>query len=413
MGAGTNLWRHADFLKLWSATSVSHFGTMFGALGLTAIIFLEASPSQLGVLAAASGLPVLVFSVVAGVWVDRLPRRRVMILADCGRTALLLTVPAAALLGQLRVELLYLVAFGVGFLGVFFDLSYRAVLPGLVERNDLVDANSKLQMSESVAESVSPAAGGAVVQALGGPAAVFVDAMTFVASGALVAAIRGREPRRAEYTTRSVLAEAREGMGVVGRDRVLRAFAGTAGTGRFFGGFFLALYGIWVVRELEFTPVVLGVLVGAGGVGSFFGAAVVGKLSRRFGLGPLMVWSRFGSGLAAPLTPLAGGPAWLAFGLLLAGQLIGDFLAVVYEVNAMSLRQAITPGRLLGRVNATIHLLSDGMQPLGALVAGFLALAVGVQAALFIASAGMIADVLWLLFSPVPTIREQPQEALN
>src|SRR5262245_9017050 len=159
---------------------------MLGALELTALLFLDASPAEMGLLSAAGSLPVLLFSLFAGVWVDRLPHKAVMVAADLGRFALLLSVPATALADALTMAQLYAVAFGAGCLTVMFDLAYRSVLPSLVPLSNLVDANSRLQMSESVAESISPAAGGAIVQAAGGPAAVLVDALTFLASGLFV-----------------------------------------------------------------------------------------------------------------------------------------------------------------------------------------------------------------------------------
>jgi predicted MFS family arabinose efflux permease len=175
----------------------------------------------------------------------------------------------------------------------------------------------------------------------------------------------------------------------------------------------MTLYGLWVLRELGFSPVTLGVLVGVGGIGSFFGALLVGKASRRLGLGQAMIWGRTLSGLLGLLVPLAGGPMPLAFTLLFLHQVLGDGFWVVYDINAMSLRQAITPDRILGRVNATIHLLSEGLRPIGALVAGFLALVVGVQAAFFVGAGGQFLAVVWLIFSPIPRIRDQPVRALG
>lgn len=406
-----NLWRHAEYLKLWSATSISHFGTMFGALGLTALLFLDATPAQMGLLAAVSGLPVLLFSLAAGVWVDRLPRRRLMLLSDFGRAALLFSVPLAAVFDVLTMEQLYVVAFGVGFLGLFFDLSYRAILPTIVERHELIDANSKLQMSESVGESVSPAIGGGIVQLFGGPAAVFVHGLTFAASGLFVSTIKTKGEPQPNGETTSILREAIEGMSAVWREPSLRAIAGTDATLSVFGGFFFALYSLWIVIELEFSPVALGVLIGAGGIGSFFGAAFVGRVSRRLGIGPAMIYGRLLAGLVAFLIPLAGGPFVVGFTLLFLNQVLGDGFWVVYDINAISLRQTITPDRILGRVNATLHLLGDGLRPIGAILAGLIATVVGVQAALFVAAFGMTAAALWLVFSPIPRYRGQAPAA--
>jgi predicted MFS family arabinose efflux permease len=402
-GSKQNLWRNRDFARLWGAASVSQLGSMLGALSLTALLTLDATAFEMGVLAAATGAPVLLFALIAGVWTDRLPRLRLMVAADLGRFALLLTVPAAWLFDSLRIEQLYAVAFLTSALEVVFNLSSRSALPAIVGRGELVDANSKLQMSESVAESGAPALGGALVQAAGGPFAVFCDALTFLVSGALV-----RSVRHADVVTPApngtLLGDAVDGLGAVLRQPVLRAFAGTAATMSLSGGFFAALYGVWVVTELGFSPLAYGVLVGAGGAGSFLGAAVVGRLAGRYGLGPSMTLARLASGVLALFVPLAGGPDWLVFAMLFGHQLFGDGLWVVYDISATSLRQSVTPDGQLGRVNAAFLLLSEGLHPLSAIVAGLLAVAIGVQWALLVGAVGMCAAVLWLLASPVPRI---------
>ena len=403
--APRSLRRNQNFRRLWAATGVSHFGSMFGALSLTALVTLDAGAAEMGLLAAATGAPSLLFALVAGVWIDRLPRRRLLVLSDLGRFALLLSVPLAWLLDVMTIEQLYAVAFAVGVLEVVFNLAYRSTLPAIVGRGELIEANSRLQMSESVVESASPAVGGALVQAAGGPAAVLVDGLTFLGSGLLVAGIRGPDEAGAADGRGSLLREAGAGLTALWRQPILRAFAATAATMSLSGGFFAALYGIWVVRELGFSPLAYGILVGAGGIGSFLGAALAGRAVEALGPGPAMVLSRLLSGLLALLAPLAGGPDWLAFALLLAHQFAGDGLWVVYDINAMSLRQSVTPDAQLGRVNACFLLLGDGLHPLSAIAAGALALAIGVQTALLLGAIGMTLAVVWLLPSPVPWIK--------
>jgi len=390
-----SLWRHTEFLKLWGATSVSHIGSMFGALSLTALLTLDASPAQMSLLAVCATLPVLLFSLAAGVWIDRLPRRPLLIVSDLGRFALLATVPTAALLDALTMGQVYGVAFGVSLLEVVFNLSYRSLLPGLVGRDELVEANSKL--------------GGAIVQVASSPFAVLLDALTFLVSGLLLTSIK-RAPEQTDREARRPLRqEALEGLMTVVRHPVLRAFALTSATVYAFGGFFVALYPVWVVQELGLSPIALGVLIGAGGVGSIAGAALVGPMSRRYGVGPAMTGARLTSGLLGLLTPLAGGPRELAFALLFAHQLLGDGFWVIYDVNALSLRQAVTPDRQLGRVNAAFLLLGEGWLPVGAIAAGIIATAFGVQAAMFVAATGMAFAVVWLLLSPARSMRTVPR----
>jgi predicted MFS family arabinose efflux permease len=410
MTGSTELTQNRDFLKLWTAQTISYFGSMFGALGLTALVFLDASPAQMGVLAMAQGLPVLLFALIAGVYIDRLPRRPVLIVADVGRFVVLLTVPAAALLDGLRIEQLYLVGFFAGALELAFNVAYRSYLPALVERDQLLAANARLAATESAAESASPALGGFVVQAAGGPVAVLLDGLTFLWSGALVAAIRRSEPPRSREQ-RTVLAEAREGVATVRRSPVLRALTGAKGTSSFFGSFIGALYGVFLINELGFSPLAMGITIGAGGIGSVFGAWLIGPLSRRIGFGLTMLISA--GGFYAWLIPAAGGPKELAFAMIVVAQLCGDPFWTMYEIGAVSLRQAVTTDEMLGRVGSTMHLVEAGLAPVGALTAGLLAEAIGVRETLAIAAAGVSSAALWILFSPIPRLKETPTLATS
>jgi predicted MFS family arabinose efflux permease len=397
---------NADFLKLWTGQSISAFGSLFGALALTALVYLHASPAQMGLLAGAEGVPVLLFALFAGVWVDRLRRRPVMIIADLGRALLLLTVPLAAASGHLLIEQLYVVAFGVSMLGLGFDLSYRAYLPDLVAPEQILDANSRLQVSESVAEVGSPAIGGAIVQAAGGPVAVLVDALTFLGSAASVALIRKPEPKPVPAEGASVMNEIHEGLRAVWNDRILRAMAGAAAVFRFAGGFFAALYGVFLIRTLGLSPLAMGITIGAGGIGALGGALVTGAASRRLGTGPAIIASRLALLSASLLIVFASGPKELAFAMICAAQLLGDPFWAAYEIITLSLRQSITPPRLLGRVNSTMHLLEAGLQPVGSLVAGGLAEAIGVRQTIGVGVAIGSIGLLWLLASPVVRLRE-------
>jgi predicted MFS family arabinose efflux permease len=393
-----------NFLTLWAATTISQFGTMLGALMLTALLYLDASPAQMGLLTAAMSAPVLLLALIAGVWVDRLPRRRVMIVADFGRFALLMSVPVAALAGRLHIEHLYVVAFAVGSLDVAFRLAYRSVLPQIAPPEQLIEANSKLEMSDAAARSISPALGGGIVQAAGGPAAVMVDGLSFLLSGIVVSRIKAPERERAE-AERSALREALDGIRAVVGQPVLRAIFGMVTSYSFFGGFFLTVYGIWVLRELDLSALALGILTGAGGAGSLIGASIAGRLSRRLGIGPAMISSYYLAAALTLLIPLSAELPEAAFGLLLFEALAGDSLWIIHNVNEISLRQSITPEPQLGRVNATMLLANSGLRPAGALAAGLVATALGLQETLLIAVAGINLAGLWLVFSPLRQVK--------
>ena len=399
------LHRNRDFVHLWAAQTVSFFGTMFFALSLTALIFLDATPGQMGLLAMSQGLPVLLFALVAGVLVDRLPRRPVLIVADFGRFAVLLTVPVAALLDGLVIEQLYLVAFVVGALDLAFQVAYRSYLPALVSREQLLAANARLSATESIAES-GAAAGGLIVQFAGGPVVVLVDAFTFLVSGLLVKRIRRAEPPVPLQPNASMLREAREGVGEVVRNPVLRALTGSRATMSFFGAFIGALYSLFLIRELGFSPFVMGLTIAAGGLGSIAGALVVGSVTRRLGIGPTLLFSSLG--VQTWLIPLAGGPSELALLMILVSQVFGDPFWTMYEIGSVSLRQAVTEHRMLGRVSSTMHLVEDGLIPIGALTAGVLAEVIGVRETLGIAAIGVTSAALWVLLSPIPRLRDVP-----
>lgn len=399
------LLHNSTFRNLWAANTISSFGTMFGALSLTALIYLDASPAEMGLLAAATSTPVLLFALAAGVWVDRLPRVPVMVIADLGRFAILMTVPLAALVGNLHIEQLYLVSFITGCLTVMFHLAFRSALPVLVPRDRLIDANSALGMSESVASTASPAIGGGIAQSVGGPVAVLVDATTFLLSGLFISripspAIGERPPRR------SALAEALEGFRAVVHQPVLRAVFGMVATYSFFSGFILTLYGLWVIEGLGFSAFTLGILLGSGGIGSLVGAWLAGPTARRLGLGRSIVVTYTVAAALLFLTPLAGGPTWLALMMLLSEQCVGDTFWTIHNVHAISMRQTITPDEQLGRVNAVFLLASQGLRPLGALVAGVAAGFIGLQAGLLISAAGINVAGLWLLLSPLPSLKD-------
>ena len=406
----TGLWRHPDFTKLWVAQTVSSLGTGITgqALPFTAILVLGASAGDMGLLAAASQLPVLAI-LFAGVWADRLRRRPILIAADVGRAALLVTIPVAAVLGVLSMGQLFAVAMLVEALSLFFSVAYRSYLPTLIPREQLVDGNSKLSAGGSVAEISGPAVGGVLVQWLTAPFAILFDAASFLVSALFLRAIRTPEPPPAPPEERkSVRSEIGEGLQVVLRNRVLRALAACSGTFTFFGNFFHALYVLYAVRDQGIPPGIVGILVGAGGIGALVGAVLVGPVTRRFGVGPTLMGSLTLSALVGFSIVLVDGPLPLTIGVFFAAQLIGDIAIAIYLINDMSLRQAMVPDRLLGRADASMGFLVGGLGPVGALVGGALGELIGARYALAIAIIAISLAPLWLFFSPARTLRALP-----
>lgn len=412
----TGLWRHPDFLKLWAGQTVSEFGSLITgfALPLVAILTLDASALDVALLGMVELAPGLVAGLFAGVWVDRLRRRPIMIAADLGRALLLASVPAAWALDALGLGQLYLVAMLVSVLTVCFDVSYAAYLPTLVARDRLVEGNAKLEASNSVAEIAGFGIAGMLVQLLTAPVAILADALTFLVSALSLSRIRTAEPRpRPEADGEepaTVVREIADGLRLVWGDRVLRAFAGAETTQSFFAHIFVAVLTLFLVDDLGLEPAVFGAVFGIGGISAFVGAIFVERWTRAWGLGRTVVGSLAIGSLSTFFIPLAFGPAPLAAAMLGLEQAF-DGTGMAYEINKVSLTQAITPERLLGRVNASMRVLGQGAALMGLLAGGLLGERIGLRPTVFLGVLGMTLALPWIILSPIPALREHPQPA--
>lgn len=412
------LWRHPDFLKLWSGQTISVFGDQIAtlALPLVAVLTLKANAVEMGILGAAERAPFLLVGLFAGVWVDRMRRRPILIGADVGRALLLGSIPAAALLGRLTVHYLYVVAFLVGILTVFFDVAYQSYLPVLVSRERLVEGNSKLEVSNSVATIAGPGLAGALVQLITAPLALLLDAVSFVASVASLLWIGAPEPapRPADEAAggrAGIWREIGEGLRVVLGNRLLRAIAGCTGTSNLFGSMTFAVFVLYVTRDLGLSPALLGIVLAAFGPGGLLGALLAGPAARRLGIGPAIVGSIAVIGVAGFLVPLASGPIAVTVPLLALSGFVGGMMNPIYNITQVSLRQQITPDRVQGRMNATMRFIVWGTMPIGALAGGFMGALIGLRPTLFVGAVGALLAVLWVYFSPVRALREQPPPA--
>jgi len=406
------LWRHPDFLKLWSAETISVFGSQFTglALPLVAVLLLDASAFAVSALFVVEFLPFILFAIPAGVWVDRLRRKPILVVADLGRAALLVTIPIAYAADMLTMGHLYAVGFLVGICTVFFDVAYQSYLPALVERDQLVDGNSKLEISRSTSQLAGPGAAGGLVSALGAPVAILLDSISFFLSAVFLFAIRKPEspPERAEGEARpSMLADAREGLSFVIRHPYLRPISICTGTANFFWSMGGALLVVYAVRELEMSPAVLGIAFSLGNIGPLLAAFTTGRISSRLGVGRTILAMSFLFSAAMLLLPLA--TAETALPLFVASGVLGGFGSVAYNITQLSFRQAICPPRLQGRMNAVIRFLVWGTMPLGALLGGALGTWFGLRPALWVAAIGALFTFLPILLSPVPRIREMPE----
>jgi MFS family permease len=407
------LWRHSDFLKLWSAETVSQFGTQVSqlALPLVAILVLDASAFEVAALGTVEFLPFLLFTLPAGVWVDRLRRRPILIAGDFGRAALLATIPAAYLLDVLTLGQLYVVGFLVGTCTVFFDVSYQSYLPSLVEREQIIDGNSKLEISRSAAQLGGPGLGGLLVQALTAPYAVLADAISYLGSGIFILAIRKDEtaPERAtkDGAGSSLWAELKEGLRFVLGNPNLRAQAGCTATSNFFFTFGFSIIVVYFVRTLGLSPGVIGLILSLSAVGSMVGALTARRISDRFGIGPTTIATTLLQGPAFLLIALA--PKSSPYPFLVSGGLVLGFVIVVYNIVQVSYRQAICPPRLQGRMNSVMRFMVWGTIPIGSLAGGAAAGIVGLQNTIVIGAIGGSLSFLWILLSPQRHLREMPE----
>jgi MFS family permease len=408
--AGRTLWRHRDFLLLWSGQTVSEMGSAVTllALPLTAVVVLRATTFQVGLLTAAATLAFALIALPAGAIVDRRPKRRLMVWCDLARMLIIGSVPVAAALGVLTLGQLYAVAITSGVGTVFFDVAYQSYLPVLIAKKDLVEGNGKLGATQSFAQLIGPGLGGGLVGLFGAARAMAADAISYAVSVASLLAIRTREevpPRPGQR--QKLRAEIAEGLSFVLRHPILRKIVACTGTANLFGSMATALEIIFLVRVLHVRPAATGLLIAVASLGGVAGGVLASRLTRLIGSARIIWFSMLVLGLPQLLVPLAE-PGWLV-ALFLIGFAGFAFSAVIYNVAQVSYRQAICPPRLLGRMNAAVRWVVWGTLPLGGLLGGALGTWLGVRATLWIAFAGSWAAGWWVFFSPLRGLRDIPE----
>jgi MFS family permease len=405
-----SVWREPDFVRLWAATTVSMLGSFVTrtALPFAAILVLGAGAGEVAMLRAAELVAGLTVGLVAGAWVDRLRRRRILIWADLGRAALLGSIPLVFALNALTLAQLVVVAFGAAILTTFFDTADRAFLPTVIGRQRLVEANATLTGSSSAAEFVGFGAGGWLIQLLTAPIAIAIDAISFLVSALLIRGIRAVEPQPQSVEDRcSVVTEIREGLRVTLRDPILRPLALADAAVAGFWGVFGAVYLVFAT-EIGFEPGVIGLVAAVGGLSSLAGAAAAGRAVRRLGVARFfigtMVLVTIGNAFIA-VTPDA---ALLGLLCLLVQQLLSDSSLTAFDIVAVSIRQATVDDRQLGRVGASFHALAMAAMLAGTVVGGIVAEMVSVRAALVVGALGGLIAIAILWFSAIRRMREVP-----
>jgi hypothetical protein len=398
------IFRDRNFRVFWLAETISDVGSPFTelALPLTAVILLQASTFEVGLLRVAEYLPFVLFALGAGVVVDRSRPAPLLIGSDLGRMVILATVPAGFFIGHLSMVQLYIVAFAAGILTLLQGVAQQAAMRGLVERDRLIDANSKIGMSDEAAGVVGPGVAGLLIGATSAPIAILADAVSFGLSALLVSRITWRtETRTATASVEPFLRQIREGLVFILRHRVLRALAASISLLRFFSSMFVAVELVYFVRILHLSPRTIGLVVAAMGLGGVAGAVAANSLNRRFGVGRTITIGFAPVGwLLIPLAPASAPIPWLV-----AGGFLGAFSVVASNVSQLGLRQSMTPRRLQGRMTASMRFLIMAPAPVGALLGGTLGTLAGLRLTLWVGGLGAILAAVPLILSGLPGIR--------
>lgn len=392
---------NSDFVKFWSGETVSVSGTEVTemALLLTAIVTLQASPAQIGLLTVARYVPYVALSLFAGVWFDRYRRRPALIVCNLFRAALIGLVPFAFAFDLLSINLLYLVSFGIGLASVVFDVGALSFVPHLVERRHLTEANGKIQASYSLAAVAGPGLGGWLVTLLGGPIALIVDVGSYLFSAVSLIAIKRPEPEPEPAQHESVLRSIAEGLRTVIGDRVLWHLATQSAVFNLFESFITTVFAVYVVRDLGLSAVQLGLVLGVGACGALCGALVADRLTQRLGFVRTLRLSTIGACVAPLILLFPSDASTTSLTTLVLGLALHGANLTIFNVNSVTLRQSVTPAGVLGRMNASYRLVLYITVPLGAAIGAALTGVLPLQTVLIIGIVGIASPMLWLFFS--------------
>ncbi|MFT7837037.1 MFS transporter [Saccharothrix sp. BKS2] len=422
-GRPGSLFQQANFRNLWFGQTLSLFAAEItaGVIPLLAALTLNASVLEMGVLSAVSFLPYLVISLFAGVWLDRLPKRPVIVAADLARGVLLLLVPLAAVLDLLSMPFLLVIAVLIGVGTVIADIGSASFLPSVVGRRDLVDGNGKLEISNNASRMAGEAVGGVLVQVLTAPFALLFNTVAYAASAVFTQRIRvdpDVEPEVDEDDEEQPDArkpdfwrEVGEGLRFVFGNPIVRTLAITALLFNLFTFFIEPVFLIFITRTLALEPIYIGLILSSSGVGGVVGAMISGRVSRKLPLGTLLVVTQVLAGAASLLIPVATlVPKPAAVVLIIVMHFVDAVMVIVYNVNQRSYRSAVTPDALQGRMNASIRMIVMGVCPLGALLGGVVGNALSATTALIIGSVGILSSGVYIAFTRIRSVKEIPTE---
>ncbi|GIH91288.1 MFS transporter [Planobispora siamensis] len=411
-----SLWRNADFLRLWAGQSLSQFGSYvtYFAIPVIAVTVLNASPEEMGVVGFLLRAPMVLF-LLFGVLADRVRKRPILIWTDVARAVLLALIPVAWFADMLTLAWLYVVVFLIGLFGTMFQVTYRSYFPFLVPPENFLEGNSKLQLTESLANTLGPGVAAALLKVIAAPVLLIVDAVSYLASAVAVALIKRPEdrPEADDTTARQIHRAIWEGVLWVMKHPLIRPLAiSSAAYSLFILGAMNSIYALYVIRELGVPAAWFGSILAGGGVGAIIGALLAVRVMRRYSVGGVLLWSTAYGNMALFLIPLASGPTWLQVTMLVVAQVLTGATAQIFFVTNTTLVQTITPPHLQGRVVASIYSLGLIPAPLGALGAGLLAGAVGIRPALWaVIAIGALVPIAALAWSPLAKLKQMPEPA--
>ena len=406
------LWRSRDFRTLWISLTITHFGgqVTFLALPLTAALMLNASPLEMGILTAVEALPYTLFGLFTGVLVDRSKKLPLIIMADVGRGLALLAVPIAAWFGFLSMSVLYVAGFLVGLGGIIGWAAYQVFMTERVGRDNLVEANSRIALSDSSAQLIGPGLAGVFIHWLTAPFAILLDAIAFFTSAWMLKSIKPQasDAPRALAKDATVWKDAKEGLHLIWHNPVLRSLAWGLAIWQFLKHMYFAIVILFAARDLALSPGKIGAIWMMGGVGFLIASFWVQHANRRFGVGRVMLGGLFSTGIAWLMIAWVSQGVWA--GLHLGAAIFTlDLGAMLFFINYLTLRQSVTPDHLLGRVTSTMIFLSIACAPLGSLVGGAMAELFGLRTTIAVSGVGgLLLGLVLMKFSPLAAMHELP-----
>ncbi|MEU7835892.1 MFS transporter [Nonomuraea sp. NPDC049129] len=405
-----SVWRDGDFRRLWIGQTTSQLGTQAAQviLPLIAVVALSAGTEQVGLLRAVQQAPILLLSLFAGAGVDRRRSTDVMVLADVGRTVVLAVVPVLYLLGMLDIPLLVLVAFLVGALSVYFDVASQTSLVRLVKRDQLAQGTSVLEASRSAAQIAGPAIGGALVSLVTAPIAILASVFSFTLSVLSIRRIRRPEsmPRPAAGQAR-VWRQIHEGLRLVVNDASLRAVGIASALFQFSFAAVMTIYLLFLPRTLHLSGAAVGLVLAAMGPGALVGSLLSARLPRRYGYGVVLVSAAVLADGVMLCVPALRGSSAVTIGALMAVNFLFGVFSQVVDVTVVTVRQAITPIPIQGRVVATLNFVGMGLTPLGSLLGGYLAGALGLRTSLLLTAVALALSPVFMALSPLARLGRQ------